>query len=147
MEKPNLFESVASCSGQYSFKRDLRLNAWLGVTVVVYLSTLLLLSAHREWSPLVRGVVALSPLLPTLLYLRDWIRFVRGMDELQRRVQVEAALFASLGTVFVGMAITTLNGHGVPVAGLEHGLDFGGVFVVMFALWLVGVKIANCRYR
>lgn len=147
MEKPNLFESVTPCSGQYSFKRDLRLNAWLGVTVVVYLSTLLLLSANRDWSPVVRGLIALTPLLPTIMYLRDWIRFVHGMDELQRRVQVEAGLFASMGTVLVGVAIATLNGHGVVVAGLQHGLDFGGMFVVMFALWLVGLAIANRRYR
>jgi hypothetical protein len=146
MEKPPTIESVIPCSGQYSFRRDLRLNAWLLVTTVLYLALRTLLTRHPEWSPLARGLVALVPLLPATLYLRDWVRFVGKLDELQRRVQMEAHLFAAWGTLIVGIALSTLNAQGV-LKLLPHGLGLGGVMVILFPLWLVGVAIANCRYK
>ena len=140
-------ESVQPCSGEYSLRADLRLNAWLGVAGVVYVAGLFLLKQHSEWSPLTRGLVALTPLIPGLLYLRSGMRFVRGLDELQRRVQVEAFLFAALGTVIVGAAINTLNAHGVQLGQFSHGLSVGATFTLLFVLWLIGSAIANCRYK
>ena len=113
MGKPNLIESYQPCSGQYSLRKDLRLNAWLLVATVVYVAMLLLLKRNPEWSPLTRGLLMLTPLVPGLLYLRSWIRLVRGMDELQRRIQMEASLFAALGTVIIGVVLNTLNASGV----------------------------------
>ncbi|HUG12199.1 MAG TPA: hypothetical protein VMM36_14370 [Opitutaceae bacterium] len=147
MEKPNMMESLEPHSGQYSFKTDLKLNAWLGVAVVVYLATLWLNSRNPDWSALVRGLIALTPLLPGLLYIRSWVRFTRGCDELQRRIQSEAFLFASIGTVVVGAAIGALNTHGVPTAMFTHGLGIGGSFMLMLFLWSVGWALAKCRYK
>ena len=147
MEKPNLMESVQPCSGQYSVKTDLRLNAWLAVASVVWIVDLALLKKHPEWNPLLRGVLALAPLLPGLLYVRSCMRFIRGLDELQRRVQSEAVVFAAMGTVIAGMAVNTLNTHEVPLGVLKHGLGIGETFILMFVLWLVGGAVANCRYK
>ena len=147
MEKPNLMESIQPCSGQYSFRSDLRLNAWLGIGTIIYLTTVFLLKHHPEWSPLQRGVVALMPMVPGLLYVRSCMRFIRKMDELQRRVQLDAFLFAALGTVIVGTVFATLSAQGVALGSWSHGLDMGEALVVMFILWLVGTKIANCRYK
>ncbi len=146
MGNPDVFESLVPGSGQYSCKRDLRLNAWLLVASVAYLAQMFLLRRHPEWSPLTRGLVALGPLIPALLYIRAWVRFIRGMDELQRRVQMEAQVFAAWGTLLVGIVITTLNQHGV-LHFLPHGLGFGGVMVSVFSFWLVGVVVANRRYK
>jgi hypothetical protein len=147
MEKPNMMESLEPHSGQYSFKTDLKLNAWLAVAVVVYLATLWLNSRHPEWRPLVKGLIALMPLIPGLLYVRSWVRFIRGCDELQRRIQSEAFLFASIGTVVVGAAIGALNTHGVPTAMFTHGLGVGGSFMLVLCLWSVGWALAKCRYK
>ena len=147
MEKPNLMESVRPCSGQYSVRSDLRLNAWLGVAAVVYVAGIFLLKRHPEWSPLLRGMVALTPMVPGLLYVRSCMRFIRGMDELQRRVQLDAFLFAALGTVIVEAAFSTLSMQGVAFGPWSHGLGMGGAFFIMFTLWLVGTGIANCRYK
>lgn len=147
MEKPNVMESVQPCSGQYSLKADLRLNAWLAVAGVVWVADLALLKNHPEWSPLLRGVLALAPLIPGLLYIRSCMRFVRGLDELQRRIQLEALIFAAMGTVIAGIGINTLNAHEVPLGFLKHGLGIGDSFILMFVLWLVGGAIANCRYK
>jgi len=147
MDAPNTLESVSPCSGQYSFKKDLRLNAWFAVAAAAYLVILLLLKRHPEWSPLTRGLLTLLPLIPGLLYVRDCLRFVRGLDELQRRIQMEAWLFAALGTLIIGTVINTLNANAVPLGQLEHGLSLWGTFMLTFTLWLVGLGIANHRYK
>lgn len=146
MEKPNVIESVIPGSGQYSCKQDLRLNAWLLVATVVYLTHRVVLAHHPELSPAVRSVVALTPLLPALLYLRDWVHFIRTLDELQRRVQLEAHLFAAWGTLITGIVLSILNQHGV-LQFLPHGLGFGGVMVLILPLWLLGIAITNRRYK
>jgi len=75
------------------------------------------------------------------------MRFVRGLDELQRRIQLDALIFAAMGTVIVGMAVNTLNAHEVPLGMLRRGLGIGESFVLMFVLWIVGSAIANRRYK
>ena len=147
MDKLNTIESVQPCSGQYSLKKDLRLNAWFAVAAAFYLTNLLFLKRHPEWSPLTRGLLALTPVIPGLLYVRTCLRFIRGMDELQRRIQTEAWLFAALGTLIIGAILNTLNASGVFLGELKHGLSLWGTFVLTFALWLVGTAVANRRYR
>jgi hypothetical protein len=75
------------------------------------------------------------------------LRFVRGMDELERRIQLEAWLFAALGSLIVGSIINTLNTNGVPLGSVKHGMNIGGTFALTFALWLVGSAVANRRYK
>lgn len=147
MDNPNRIENFVPLSGQYSLKKDLRLNAWLAVATVVYIGALFLVKHHPEWSPVTRGLLKLSPLLPGLLYVRSWVRLVRGLDELQRGIQLEAFLIAALGTLLVELVITTLADTGGTLGDLSHGLGIGGVFIVMFPLWLLGWGIANCRYK
>jgi hypothetical protein len=147
MNKPNTFESVAPLSGAYSFKKDLCLNAWLFVAMTVYLAQLYFAKQHPEWSPLTRALVTLSPLLPGMLYVRNCLRFIRGMDELQRRVQLEAWLFAALWALLITTVVNTLNASGVALGNFKHGLSLGGTFALTFGLWAVGTAIANCRYK
>ncbi len=124
----------------------MRLNAWLLVASVVYSLQLFLLRENPEWMPLTRGLVALTPLIPGVLYIRSWVRFIRGMDELQRRIQLEAHLFAAWSAIIVSLVLSTLHEHGV-LHFLPHGLGFGGVVMLVFLLWLVGFGIANRRYQ
>jgi hypothetical protein len=148
MDKPELIESYQPHSGHYSWKKDLRLNAWLAVATALYVAIHLVVKHHSEWNPLLRGLLTLTPLLPGLLYLHSWARMVRALDELQRRIQIESCLFAALGTVILGTIVATLNASGLELGEwLRHGLGIGGVFMAMFALWLVGSAIANCRYK
>ena len=128
-------------------KADLRLNAWLAVAGVVWVADLELLKRYPEWSPSLKSVLALAPLVPGLLYVQSCMRFVRGLDELQRRIQLDALIFATMGTVIAGMAVNTLNAHEVPMGALKHGLGIGQSFVLMVALWIVGSATANRRYK
>ena len=148
MNKPNLLESVLQpCSDHYSLKKDLRLNAWMLVATAVYVAISVLLKRHPEWSPLTRGLLNLTPMIPGVLYVRTCLRFIRGMDELQRRIQLEAWLFAALGSLIIGAVINTLNDSGVSLGDLKHGLSLGGTFALTFVLWLVGTAISNRRYK
>jgi uncharacterized protein YacL len=150
VNKPNPLNTAELCnpfSGHYSFRKDIRLNAWFVVAAVLYVINMMLAKRHPEWSPTTRATLALVPLLPGLLYIRSLMRFVRGMDELQRRIQLEAWLFATIGTILVGMAISTLNSNGVRFDRVENGLGMGQAFIVAFILWIVGTKAANRRYK
>ncbi len=149
MKKPgvNLIESVQPLSGYYSCGMDLRLNAWLACATALYVLDLLLVRRNPEWSAGVRAAFALAPLAPGMLYIRSWLRFIRGMDELQRRIQLEAWLFAAIGTVLAGIAVSTLNASGIHLGGLEHGMGIGCAFIVSFVLWLVGTAVASCRFK
>jgi hypothetical protein len=151
MTNPNLHEDdkKQSCrtSGTQEFLRSLQLNAWLAVSAATYVATLFLNRRHPGWSPAWKATVALMPILPGLLYLRNGMQLLRQMDELQRRIQVEAWLFAALGTVVVSTIINVFNGQGLNGNWPAHGLEIGGTYMTMFLMWSVGVTIAKLRYR
>ncbi|HVU26105.1 MAG TPA: hypothetical protein VHE13_18380 [Opitutus sp.] len=145
MTPPNEIESVLPCSGRYSLKADLRLNVWMAVTMLVYFAALYLTRHHEDWPPLARGLLGLMPLLPGLLYVRSWYRFIRGMDEFQRRLQLEVMLLAALGTVLLAVVLGTLSAAGVELGPLRHGLGIGLAFIVMIILWTIGT-VARLRH-
>lgn len=147
MDKPNTIESVVPCSGEYSWKKDFRLNAWLLIATAIYCIARLLTKHHPDWSAGARALLALAPVIPGLLYLRSWLRFIRGMDELQQRIQLCAVLYATVGTLVVATIIDTLNASGTTFGLAPHGLGPGGAFMVMLVLWLVCGKIVSHRYR
>ncbi len=148
MNKINEIESVVPCSGSYSLKKDLELNAWLGVAAIMHLIILAVVKHHPEWTPLTRGLLTLTPMIPGWLYVRTCLRFIRSLDELQRRIQLEAWLFAALSALIVTSVINTLNDNGVAlVSDLSHGLSLFGAFTLTFVLWAVSSAIANRRYK
>jgi hypothetical protein len=147
MNETPTIESVLPFSGQYSLKQDLRLNGWLAVAVATYLVELYSERSFEGGSPLVRGLLALLPVIPGLLYIRSWVRFIRGLDELQRRIQLEAFLFAALVTILLGTILSTLAAKGVPLGPLQYGLTLGWIFGVMIALWTGRTLMILARYK
>jgi hypothetical protein len=91
--------------------------------------------------------VTLAPLLTGVFYLLSLLQSFRAMDELQRRIQLEAWIFALAGTVVVNTILNVLNANGVGFAGYPHGLEIGGVYMSMFVLWSVGVTVSTLRYK
>ncbi len=147
MNKPIFPESV-QIGRHYSFSADVKLNAWALVAVAVAVLARILLVRGIEWSSPLRAIVALSPLLPSLLYVRSIARWIRGMDELQRRIQLESCLFATTGTIFVATAVNLLGTAGV-LRGtrVENGLGWEGMFALVIAFFVLGTAIINRRYR
>ena len=117
------------------------------MAVVVAFVARSLLSHHHDWV-LLQLVVALTPILPSLLYLRSIARWIGGMDELQRRIQLESCLFATTATVFLRASLDLVGGTGTlqPLS-LQHGLGWEGTFAAIIAFYILGNMIFNRRYR
>jgi hypothetical protein len=132
----------------YSFAADMRLNAWALVAVAVSFVARGLLKAHHDWGAPLQSVVALSPILPSLLYLRSIARWIGGMDELQRRIQLEASLFATTATVFLRTSLDLLAGVSTLPSGLQqYGLGWEGTFAAIIVFYMLGNAVFNRRYR
>jgi hypothetical protein len=85
--------------------------------------------------------LALAPMLPATGCLLAFVRYFHRLDELQRRIQLEAFAFAFGGTALLTFSYGFLEGVGSP-----H-LDWRWVWTLMGALWLLGHVRATRRYR
>jgi hypothetical protein len=147
MDKLILPEAVRP-GRHYSFRADMRLNAWAFVALLVAFATRWLLQNHHDWGAGLRSILALSPLVPSALYVRSIVRWIGGMDELQRRIQLEASLFATTGTVFLATALSLLGSGGVLASTrLQHGLGWEGTFAAIVVFYIMGSALFNRRYR
>lgn len=72
-----------------------------GYVVLLVLSILLL---KRVEEGLLRVLIALLPVPPMMLVLRAMIRYIRDVDELQQRIELEAVSFA---TAFISLIYLT----------------------------------------
>lgn len=126
----------------------MKLNAWAGVAVIVSFLSRWWLPHHADWNPAMQTLVALAPIVPSLLWARSIARWMRNLDELQRRIQYEAWFFAAVGTVLAMTAINLVESAGILRLGkMPHGLGWEGAFALMFLLYCVGCVIANRRYK
>ena len=115
-------------------------GAMIAYVIVLAASVLVLRSypdPHAPW----RIPVALLPVVPAFLLIMALIRYMRGMDELQRHIQLEAIAFGFAGTAVLTFGYGFLQGVGFPP------LNWTFVFPLMIVLWGIGVAIAGRRYR
>lgn len=131
----------------YSLKKDLLQSFWFVVAGAVTVYSHVLLEKYAGSGPALKWLLALSPFAPLLLYVRTVLRAIRAMDELQRRIQMEAWLFAAIGTLFATTAINVLHENGLLTMLFQPGLGLPGAAVVMFLLLLLGGFMANRRYQ
>jgi hypothetical protein len=102
--------------------------------------SLRVLGAHAAtWG--LRVPVALLPALGAVLLLIPIVRYVRAMDEFERRVQFEAIVLA-----FAATAVTTFTYGFLENVGFPQ-LNWMWVWPVMSAFWIAGRIIAVRRYR
>jgi hypothetical protein len=147
MSEPILSEAVWP-RRSYPLAADLKLNAWAFVAVATAVISRSLLHHHPGWDDAGRAGVALLPLLPSLLYARRLAGWMRGMDELQRRIQAGAGLFAVTGTLFVATGLSLLGSAGVlEGTRFDRGLGWEGTFAVLAGHFILGNVLANRRYR
>ena len=86
-------------------------------------------------------VITLSPLIPAAFALVAYLRFVSRMDELGKRIQLEALAFGFGAAGMLTFAYGFLENAGFPQ------LSYIWVFPLMIALWGIGGAIASYRYR
>lgn len=111
---------------------------------------------HKDWPLAVRAVIALIPLMASLLYVRSTARWVRGMDELHRRIALEAFLFATVAYLFLTAGWFLLNHAGIMDAiaqttGLHlERMPFANCTLIIcltYVFFGVGYSIFNRRYQ
>jgi hypothetical protein len=107
--------------------------------VVVLFASIPLVNANLG-SPIVYPL-ALAPMVPALFAVLAVVRATACVDELQRRMQLEALAFAFAGTAIVTFSYGMLGFVGVPQA------NWTLVWPIMGLLWLVGGVLAQRRYR
>jgi hypothetical protein len=149
MNKPNRPEMVIPGKKDYSFRADMKVNAWLAVAMLSsFAGEELLLPNLRDWPALLRTIIALIPLIPSLLWVRSIAKWVRGMDELHRRITQEALLFATVGTLIVVTAWHTLEKVGViPLSFGFYWRTGFGTLLLFVLFYFRGHFIANRRYQ
>ena len=89
----------------------------------------------------IKTLVALTPLVPAALALTAYLRFLSRMDELGRRIQLEALAFGFGAAGMLTFAYGFLENAGFPQ------LSYVFVFPLMIFLWGIGGAIAARRYR
>ena len=91
--------------------------------------------------PVLRVPFVLIPLIPSAFALRAYLRFLGRMDELGRRIQLEALAIGFGAAGMLTFAYGFLENAGFPQ------LSYIWVFPVMIFLWGIGGAIATRRYQ
>jgi predicted ferric reductase len=120
------------------YRRDLLLAMGAYVIIImVAVSWVNSLPQENNW----RYVIVLAPVVPLLIALGVFMRWLRQVDEFERRLNFEAFGF-SLGITF----IITLTLGFLERAGFPR-LDLIWVPIMMIGLWGFGLAIARRRYQ
>lgn len=113
--------------------------AMAAYVIVLPLSIVLIIdSPAAAWW---RIPLALVPVIPVLFAVRAFLRFFHRMDELQRRIQLEAFAFSFAVTGIVTFSYGLLVYVGFPAISWVY------IFPLMVALWGIGGGIATRKYR
>jgi len=85
--------------------------------------------------------IAVLPMLPVLLAPVFVVQLLHSLDELQRKIQLEALGFAFAATALCSLAYGFLENAGLP------DLNWVWVWPIMGMFWVVGLLAARRRYR
>ena len=127
-------------------KRYIRQFAiWMGLYAVMFFPMLMLMAVTElfvPWASSLRCIFILLPLVPMFLALRVFVRNLDALDELQRRIHLEAFAF-SLSCVCM---LTFSYGMLEAFVDQQH---VSLIFVLPMAIifWFVGILLARRRYR
>lgn len=88
----------------------------------------------------VRVLLSLAPMVPAIFICGVIVHVIRRLDEMQRKLQLEALALAFAGTALISFSYGFLEGAGFP------RLSMFAVWPTMAALWVVGVIQGRVRY-
>ena len=115
-------------------------GASLALYIVLLVVSLRLL-AHGVQPQGARIVVSLLPMLAGLPLCVAVVRRLGRIDELQRKIQLEALALAFTGTALLTFGYGFLENAGLP------RLTMFVVWPLMAALWVLGLALGHLRYR
>ncbi|HEX2202529.1 MAG TPA: hypothetical protein VHG91_04505 [Longimicrobium sp.] len=95
------------------------------------MATSALLEGMREAPVGARAAVALVPVLPAAYLVWTMARYIRGLDELQRKIQADSLALAYTAAILLAVALNYLGKAGVRLPlGWEDGW---GLLVMLYA--------------
>jgi hypothetical protein len=116
--------------------------AWAMIAYgLVLAASVLILKSNSDPDAPWRIPVALAPMIPAMFGMMAFVRYMGSMDELQRRIQLEAIAFGFGGTAALTFGYGFLEGVGFPP------INWTFIFPLMIGLWGIGVAIAGRRYQ
>jgi hypothetical protein len=121
-----------------TYKREF-LTAMIAYAVVLLVSVFLL--KHGSSSAWWRIPLALAPMIPIFFALWAFLRFFHRIDELQRRIQLEAFALSFGVTCLATFSYGLLEYAGFPA------LSWIWIPPFMMTLWCIGAAIASRRYQ
>lgn len=167
--QPNDLEELLTLNPKkYSFWTDMQLSGWLTASMLAIVAGDLWLFNHEDCPFFLRVIIAMAPPAMWLLWIRNVAQWIRGLDELQRRIALEAHLFAIISACFVIATLRHLKHEGILkvifrsshsfLGKLALGFNLGGniteydglfpLSVMLFITFLIlGYKIFNRRYK
>jgi len=95
-------------------------------------------------SSLVRGAIALAPVPFFVWYLLTWTRGLQHMDELQRRIELEALGFAFPAALVLLMTLGLLD---VAITLNPDDFSLRHIWAMLPLLYYVGLWRAKARYQ
>jgi hypothetical protein len=126
---------MTQATKRYTIEFGLALAAYAVVLIVSI--TLLNTFPAGPW----RVPVTLLPVVPLVFVMWAVMRALGRLDELQRRIQLEALGFGFAGTAFLTFTYGFLQNIGFPQ------VSWFFVWPVMAVLWLIGLAVASRKYR
>jgi hypothetical protein len=121
-----------------------RFALWMGLFVLMFSLMIVLFEAvgrHPIWGSL-RWMFAALPFIPLLFALGEFRRGLASLDELQRRIQLEAFAFSLACTSMLAFAYGLIEAFGdEPHVSLIFVLPVAAIF------WSVGAVLARRKYR
>lgn len=134
---------MSGCTSLYT-PRDARhlwvFNSWLFAGVLCFLGATYLLARDH----IVPGAVAYALTVATVVLLtmaaRAYVIFLRGADELLRKIQMEALAFSFAAAAIFMMGWRLCERLGAPK------LDVDDPLLVMMVVWAMGQYLGSRRY-
>lgn len=141
---------------EYSWRADWMVNGWLLVaTLISGFCDIMFPHATRQWPPALRVGIVLAQFIAIALWARALARWIRGMDELHRRITTSAILFSISATFFFLMLWHRLDAtgffnsiFGAPKSGgswdictVSHG------FLLLTLFYFISFSAFNRRYK
>jgi hypothetical protein len=121
----------------YRFPIEIGLALLAYMMLVIGSVTVLRANPDASW----RYLMAVVPVAPAAMVIYLVVRRIARLDELQKRIQIEALGFSLGATALITFAYGFLEGAGMP-----H-LNWTYVLPLMAVLWAVGTAVFTFRYR
>jgi hypothetical protein len=112
-------------------------SAMLAYFVVLFVSVALI---QRDPQSPWRYALAVAPVVPVFFALLGVTRLLGNLDELQRRIQLEALGFGFAATSMLTFAYGFLEDVGFPM------LSYGWILPLMAMCWGLGLGLVSRRY-